>query len=116
VRIVADESVIVPLIASLRRVGHDVLAIREIQPGAEDNFVLDLALRANAVLITFDKDFGELIFRQKLLSSGVILVRLKGLSTITKTRIVLSCIEKYGSRLAQSFTVISPRIIRFRRI
>ncbi|MCI0412692.1 DUF5615 family PIN-like protein [bacterium] len=115
-KIVADESVIVPVIVSLRSLGYEVLAIREIQPAAEDNFVLNLARQENAFLITFDKDFGELVFRQKLLSSGVILVRLKGLSMPTKTRMVCSAIDKYGSQLMQSFTVISARIIRFRRI
>jgi predicted nuclease of predicted toxin-antitoxin system len=116
VKIVADESVIVPLITSLRSVGHEVLAIREIQPAAEDHFVLNLARQEKALLITFDKDFGELVFRQKLLSSGVLLVRLKGLTTEVKTRMVSSAIEKYGSQLMESFSVVSARMIRFRRI
>lgn len=114
-RIVADESVIVPVIVELRKSGHEVLAIREIHPRAEDDFILNLAHQEDGLLITFDKDFGELVFRQKLLSSGVVLVRLQGLSTETKTRIVVSAIEKYGSLFKEGFAVISSGTIRFRR-
>ncbi len=48
----------------------------EVQPGATDDIVLALAQREGRVLITFDKDFGELVFRQgRVASPGVILFR-----------------------------------------
>jgi predicted nuclease of predicted toxin-antitoxin system len=60
--IIADESVDAPIIAALRAAGHDVRAIAEISPSATDAAVLLQAVSAGAVLITLDRDFGELIF------------------------------------------------------
>lgn len=115
-KIVADESVIVPVIERLRVLGHEVLAISELRPAADDEFVLSLARREAALLITFDKDFGDLVFRQKLLSSGVLLVRIKGLPTVAKTEMICAAIQKHGAQLTQSFTVLSHKMIRFRTL
>lgn len=72
----ADESVNAALVRRLRQEGHDVLYAHESSPGAPDNQILDSANREHRVLITFDKDFGELVFRQGLITTGVLLVRL----------------------------------------
>ena len=64
-------------ITELRAAGHDVASVREDSPGAEDAAVLQRAQVEGRVLITFDKDFGELAFRSRLpASSGVILWRI----------------------------------------
>ena len=59
---VADESCALPVIRALREAGHDVLAIAEMAPGASDDRVLECALEENRVLITEDRDFGELVY------------------------------------------------------
>ncbi|MDP2208454.1 MAG: DUF5615 family PIN-like protein [Bacteroidota bacterium] len=74
--------------------------ITEIIPGAQDEYVLEMANKLNATLITTDKDFGELIFRMQKLSCGVVLIRLSGLSLSKKTEIVLkSIITSVGIRI-----------------
>jgi predicted nuclease of predicted toxin-antitoxin system len=60
--IIADENVDAPIIAALRTSGHEVRAIAETSAGASDRNVLADAVSANAVLITLDRDFGDLIF------------------------------------------------------
>lgn len=65
-KIVADESVDFRIVAELRKVGMEVFAICEEQPSIKDNEVLAIAVENDAVLITEDKDFGELVFRIKL--------------------------------------------------
>ena len=55
--------------------GHDVLEMKLVAPGEPDEVVLARALAANRFLITADKDFGELVFRQRLSSAGVVLLR-----------------------------------------
>jgi predicted nuclease of predicted toxin-antitoxin system len=65
--------------------------------------------------LTHDKDFGELVFRQNLANSGVVLLRLHGLSQDSKTHVVLTALEDYGEQMAKAFTVISPGILRIRR-
>src|SRR6202021_1225355 len=78
-KIVADESVDRQIVDRLRMDGHDVMSIAELDPGIDDETVLGHSLRTNAILMTADKDFGELVFRQRLVHSGVLLIRLAGL-------------------------------------
>ncbi len=78
--LLADESVDRQTAERLRQEGHEVIYVSEIEPGIPDEFVLNRANERNALLLTADKDFGELVFRQGLVNSGVVLLRLAGLS------------------------------------
>lgn len=71
----ADESVDGPIVTRLRQDGHQVEYVAEMQPGISDDRVLVLANQEGSLLITADKDFGELIFRQRRLMPGVVLIR-----------------------------------------
>jgi predicted nuclease of predicted toxin-antitoxin system len=81
-----------------------------------DGVVLDLANRETVLLLTADKDFGELVFRQHRLASGVVLVRLAGLSSARKAEIVVSVIDEHAAELPNAFAVITPGIFRIRRM
>lgn len=61
-RFVADESCDHRVVTALRDAGHDVLAVAETSRGAPDRDVLVLARRERRVLITEDRDFGQLVF------------------------------------------------------
>ncbi len=75
--ILADENVPSEVVAALRAAGHDVAWIREDQRGTLDSAILERAIREHRVLLTFDLDFGQLIFGRGLSAPpGVILVRL----------------------------------------
>lgn len=113
-KFLADESVDKPIVDYLRQNIYQVLYIAEMEPGITDNIVLKLANDNKAILLSCDKDFGELVFRQKLINYGVVLIRLSGLSPISKAEVVLSAISKYISELLNSFTVIMPGTIRIR--
>jgi predicted nuclease of predicted toxin-antitoxin system len=74
-------------------------------------------MRANdsdAILITTDKDFGELVFRQKRVHNGVILVRLYGQSSQIKVETIVATLDEYADQLFDSFAVVSPGIVRIR--
>jgi hypothetical protein len=60
-------------------------------------------------------DFGELAFRQGLVHSGVILMRLAGLPASAKTGLLIGLIEAHRSELTGSFTVLSPGMVRIRK-
>jgi predicted nuclease of predicted toxin-antitoxin system len=111
----ADESVDRQIVDRLRRDGHFVLYAVEMEPGISDDAVLNLANKESAVLLTSDKDFGEMVFRQGQSNQGVILVRVAGLSQKSKSEIVGSAIKEHASELAKAFTVITPKAIRIRR-
>jgi predicted nuclease of predicted toxin-antitoxin system len=53
-----------PIVQHLRDAGHQVFYMAEIQPRADDDQVLELANQKEAVLITRDKGFGQMVFRQ----------------------------------------------------
>lgn len=84
----ADESVDRQIVERLRQDGHQVWYVAEMEPGISDENVLDLANKEGYLLITADKDFGELVFLQRRLMSGVTLIRLTGLSPLNKFVIV----------------------------
>jgi predicted nuclease of predicted toxin-antitoxin system len=112
----ADESLDRQIVDALRRDDHVVLYVAEMDPGISDDEVLDKAEKESAILITADKDFGELVFRQQRITNGVVLVRLAGLSSSKKAEIVSTSIKKHLDAIQNAFSVISPSAIRIRRI
>ena|SRR2546423_6941636 len=109
---VADESCAGPVIQALREAGHDVVAIAEIAKGATDDQVLERALKDKRVLITEDRDFGELVYARRRSSAGVILLRFYSGARGTKVATVIEVVSKLGSRLQDAFTVVEPGRVR----
>lgn len=110
----ADEGVDAPIVLKLRASGHTVWYVAEMAAGISDEEVLALAYREDTLLITNDKDFGALVFQQRQLNSGVMLLRLVGLSAAGKAVLVERVVSSYGDQLIGAFTVITPRRIRIR--
>jgi predicted nuclease of predicted toxin-antitoxin system len=115
-KFLADENIDAEIVDRLRQEGHQVWYVIEMDPGISDDEVLALANRESAILITADKDFGELVFRLRRLAIGVILIRLAGLSTAAKGDVIIEMIQEHESELLSSFTVLSPTSIRMRRM
>jgi predicted nuclease of predicted toxin-antitoxin system len=113
-RFLADEGVDAALVSAIRSEGHDVRWMAEDLAGVTDDVVLDAAARDARILITEDKDFGELVFRQRLHHRGVVLVRVDGIANERKGRIVAQAIGEYQAQLAGAFTVIQHATIRIR--
>ncbi len=111
----ADEGVDKPIVMALRNASFDVSYILETHPGAEDSFILESAFYEQRILITQDKDFGELVYRLKQVHYGVLLIRLQGYVPELKAEIITSLITKHKSELTGSFIVIQPRAIRIRK-
>jgi predicted nuclease of predicted toxin-antitoxin system len=114
--ILADESIDRQIVERLRQDGYEVLYIAEMEPSITDEVVLERANERSALLITADKDFGELVFREGRLSTGgVVLIRLIGLSSTRKDEIVADAFRRHGADFPNCFSVISPGKIRIRR-
>ena len=114
-KIVADESIDKQIVDRLRSGGHDVVFIAELDPGIEDEAVLLRSRESNSVLLTADKDFGELVFRQRLLHSGIVLIRLAGLKPETKAELVVTAFAQHADDLRLGFAVLSRRALRLRK-
>ncbi|HEX3151344.1 MAG TPA: DUF5615 family PIN-like protein [Gemmataceae bacterium] len=110
-----DESVAGIIIDQLRIDGHVVLSMRDIAAGAPDQDVLARAVAAGAVLLTEDKDFGELVYHNKVAHTGVVLIRLAGLRRGQRAKLVSQAIQDHEAELSGAFTVISHGGIRIRK-
>ena len=113
-RILANENVPGPVIAALRRRGHDVTWVREQARGAADAVVLQLAQSERRVLVIFDKDFGELAFAARLPADcGVVLFRLGGTSPEMDNARVVASLESRTDWSGQ-FAIVEDDRIRTR--
>jgi predicted nuclease of predicted toxin-antitoxin system len=115
VNLVADESVHAAIIDRLRADGHTLRAIRDTNGGAADPDVLAVAVNEQAVLLTQDKDFGELVYRLGLDHCGIVLIRLAGIGVSIRADVVSGVIRDHATELTGAFTVISSGGVRIRR-
>ena len=81
-----DENIDKPIVDAFRDLELKIIPVSDISPGITDEEVLNIANRESAVILTSDKDFGELIFRKRLINNGVVLVRLHGISADEKNQ------------------------------
>lgn len=95
---------------------YDVIYVGDDFPFAEDEEILKIAEKQDRILITNDKDFGELIFRYRKPSSGVILLRLKIDFPDNRTKILLTLIKKLGTKLKKKFIVASEDKFRIKEL
>ena len=113
-RCIVNENVAGTVVRSLRERGHDVLSITESLRGAADAAILDRARAERRVVVTHDKDFGELAFRSGLPAmSGVVLLRLSGANPQTDNRRVLEVLESRDDWTDQ-FAVVTDDRVRIR--
>ena len=76
-RFLADENLPGNAVAEIEAAGHDIVWVRTVAPGSKDEDILALAVREERIILTFDKDFGELAWHAGLpASSGIVLIRL----------------------------------------
>jgi predicted nuclease of predicted toxin-antitoxin system len=115
-KFLADENMDAAIVDRLRQAAHQVWYVLEMEPGISDDEVLALANREGAILITADKDFGELVFRLRRITTGIILMRLAGLSISTKRDLLMLMIQEHESELFSAFTVLAPTSIRIRKL
>jgi len=114
VRLVADEIVNCDfsVVVDLRLAGYDVVSITEQMPGADDETVIDFACSERRLLITEDKDFGQLVFAAAKQNSGVILIRYPASARSALTAAVLKLLSDNGENLYSRFAVLEPGRVR----
>ncbi len=113
-KLYANENIEAEVVAFLRDKGHDATYAAEIQPRASDNEVLARATSEGRILITSDKDFGELCFRRALPSCGVVLIRGNDLTAQGRIRLLQKLLVGDRSLESGFFVVLSDKGIRRR--
>lgn len=114
-KFLADENFEPQFVESLRRAGYEVLFLNEYDAGVDDTEILQIAVKENAIVITNDKDFSELIFRHSFASKGVVFLRLYDLPLAVRIEITLLAIGEHEAELENAFTVISKNSVRIRK-
>lgn len=112
----ANENFPADAVEALRATGHDVVWIRTDAPGMTDPEVLHRAQAEDRILLTFDKDFGELTFCSQLpASSGIVLFRIQASSSAMVARKVIAAISS-RTGWTRHFSVIEDDRIRMRAL
>ena len=111
-RLLIDENVSPIIGYGLQAAGHDVVAAASVCPGAPDDDVVALAIAEGRILVTEDKDFGNLVFRQGLRPLGLVPVRLPGRLPAEKAARLIDALK--GEKADDSILVVGPRRIRRR--
>ena len=114
--ILADENVPGDAVRILRSAGHDVAWVPEGEPGIADIEILSRASEESRLLVTFDKDFGDLAFRARMpVSHGIVLFRLASMSKDTVPQFVADSLASQVEWEGH-FSVITEHRIRVRAI
>lgn len=107
-----DECVDVAVVRGLRSAGHDVRYLPEEKRGLTDDEVLAMAEAEDRVLVTEDKDFGELAIRWNLSVPGVVLIRIDPARRDAKWSRLAAALDRFGDSMVGRYTVV--HIDRFR--
>jgi len=99
---------------ALREAGHDVTYAAEDCAGASDEEAIALAQAEGRLLLTEDKDFGELVFRWRWPVPGLVLVRIAPERPVLRAERLLAAIERYSDGLKGRYTVIEEARFRSR--
>jgi predicted nuclease of predicted toxin-antitoxin system len=114
VRWIADECVSARLVKLLREGGHDVAYVAEMAASAADTEIISLARRENRLLLTDDKDFGELVVRRRWPVPGLVLMRVASEQPETRWKRLKAAIAHFNEGLYGRYVVIEEGRFRFR--
>ena len=99
----------------LRSAGFDTVTIRDIDPRMRDIDALELAFTEDRIVLTMDKDFGELVYHKKQKHLGVLLLRMEDARRDEKLSAVQKIIEVYSEMLKGSFSTYKNGKLRIRK-
>jgi predicted nuclease of predicted toxin-antitoxin system len=110
----ADECVDAGLVSHLRAAGHDVLYVAEVAPSVSDVEVMMRAHAERRLLLTEDKDFGDLVFRRGHAVPGIVLLRIDPTMHGLKASRLDAAIGRFGENLLGRYTTVEEARFRTR--
>jgi predicted nuclease of predicted toxin-antitoxin system len=114
VRWLADECVSARLVVLLREGEEDVAYMADVAPGAPDTELLERAVRESRLLLTDDKDFGELVVRGRHAVPGLVLMRIGTDDHGLRWQRLDAAIRRFGEGLFGRYTIIEEARFRYR--
>lgn len=113
-RFIVDESTGAAVVEQLRGLGHDVVSVAEEMPQALDTVILQRAADEGRVVLTNDKDFGDLAFRSGQAHHGIVLFRLRDETAAHRVFMLQVLLEQHLEQLENHFVVVTENGIRVR--
>jgi len=113
IKFIADVNIEKRIVDYLLENGYDVKWIPDYNCEMTDEELLKVASEEGRILVTNDKDFGELTFLQKKHSTGIVLIRVKSQQTIVKLELLIKLLSKYSEKILGHFVVITETKFRF---
>jgi predicted nuclease of predicted toxin-antitoxin system len=101
------------VVRALREAGFHVLAVSELSPRADDSVVTKLASQKETILLTEDKDFGQLVYAEQKVNRGVVLIRFPASVRAALPRAMLDLLNEHKDALYDRLTVLQPGQVRF---
>jgi predicted nuclease of predicted toxin-antitoxin system len=111
-RFVVDECTGSVVAKWLRDQGHDVFSVYDDARGLDDKSILQRACDEERILVTCDKDFGELIFRDELPHKGVLLIRTADQEPAKLIDLLSRVLADHADQLAEHFVVATENRVR----
>ena len=106
-KIIADENIDYDIVKILREKNFDIFSILESLPSISASF-------GECFLITNDKDFGELIYKNNLSHNGILLIRLGDMDREEKIKLVIETIIENFEKMQNHFCVLTNKQLRIR--
>ena len=113
-RWLADECISPDIVARLRRIGHDVVHILEIDDGADDDSVSVRARQEDRLLLTLDNGFSERVFRRGESIPGIVFLRIGPGQRKLRWPRLQAAVDQFGTELIGRYTVVEASRFRFR--
>lgn len=113
-RFLADECCDALVVRMLRNMGYDVTYVAELAPGLADHDVLARSVAEECILLTEDRDFGELVFRGQETAFGIVLLRILPENRRQKPDRIAALVQQYESELPRSIVIVTLNTIRIR--
>ncbi len=113
-KVLVDVSAGQAIADALGALGHDVQSVRDRNPRMADTDILAWAVSEGRLVVTMDKDFGELVFRSRQPHAGVLLLRLEGANSAQRVYVVNMIFTNLGDQLPGRFSVYQDGRLRIR--
>jgi predicted nuclease of predicted toxin-antitoxin system len=111
-RFLVDECTGTSVADWLKNENHFVFSVFEQWRGASDDAIIEKCRQENFILITSDKDFGEMVFRNQKVHNGIILVRCSPNNFMKRIEVLSKLLKNYSDRLENNFVVVSNENVR----
>jgi predicted nuclease of predicted toxin-antitoxin system len=111
-RFIVDECTGSSVADFLKQKGHEVISVFDDLRGATDDFILQKCFSENYILITSDKDFGEMVFRLNQNHNGIILIRCSPNNFRTRIEVLAKLLDNYSQEIENNFVVVTNTKVR----